>query len=80
MLCAKSDNKPKILYTTPELLYPAAGGPYLRVENSIKAINKISELHIICRMKRTNVGGLVAENFYKKIVSISYFLHQPKKN
>lgn len=55
----------KILYTTPELMYPAAGGPYLRVQNSIKALNKISELHLISRATKEFMGGEVAENFYR---------------
>jgi len=37
----------KILYTTPILEYPAAGGPQLRIENSIKALSKICDLHIL---------------------------------
>jgi len=36
----------KILYTTPILEYPAAGGPQLRIENSIKALSRICDLHI----------------------------------
>lgn len=39
----------KILYTTPILEYPAAGGPQLRIENSIKALARVCELHIIHR-------------------------------
>ena len=37
----------KILFTTPILEYPAAGGPQLRIENSIKALTKICELHVL---------------------------------
>jgi len=37
----------KILYTTPILEHPAAGGPQLRIENSIKALSKICDLHIL---------------------------------
>jgi glycosyltransferase involved in cell wall biosynthesis len=39
----------KILYTTPILEYPAAGGPQLRIENSIKALARVCDLHIIHR-------------------------------
>jgi glycosyltransferase involved in cell wall biosynthesis len=39
----------KILFTTPILEYPAAGGPQLRIENSIKALARVCELHIIHR-------------------------------
>lgn len=63
----------KILYTTPELMHPAAGGPYLRVENSIKALNKISELHIISRASKEFIGGNIAEDYYKNLSkSFSY--------
>jgi glycosyltransferase involved in cell wall biosynthesis len=41
--------KPKILFTTPVLRHPAVGGPYLRIENTIKALSQISELTIYCR-------------------------------
>jgi glycosyltransferase involved in cell wall biosynthesis len=39
----------KILFTSPILEHPAAGGPQLRIENSIKALSRISKLHIINR-------------------------------
>ncbi|KKQ32668.1 MAG: hypothetical protein US49_C0006G0119 [candidate division TM6 bacterium GW2011_GWF2_37_49] len=65
----------KVLFTTPILEHPPAGGPFLRIENSIKALNLISELHIISRVHRNFVGGANAELFYKKI---SYkFLYSP---
>jgi len=63
----------KILYTTPEIMHPAAGGPYLRVENSIKALSKISELHIISRAPKSFMGGDEAEVFYKKIAKFFYY-------
>jgi glycosyltransferase involved in cell wall biosynthesis len=40
----------RILYTTPILEHPPAGGPQLRVANSIKALSKICELDIIHRI------------------------------
>lgn len=39
----------KVLFTTPILEHPAAGGPQLRIENSIKALSRVSELDIIYR-------------------------------
>jgi polysaccharide biosynthesis protein PslH len=42
-------NKPRILFTTPVLKHPAVGGPFLRIENSIKALSQISDLTIYCR-------------------------------
>ncbi len=56
-----------ILYTTPVLLHPAAGGPALRVENSIKALNRISKLYIIARLSRTQIGGKMAEEFFRQL-------------
>lgn len=39
----------KVLYTSPVLEHPAAGGPQLRVENSIKALSAACELHLLSR-------------------------------
>lgn len=56
----------KVIFTTPILEHPPAGGPLLRIENSIKALNKICELHIISRVAHNFIGGASAELFYKK--------------
>ena len=37
----------KVLFTTPVLEHPAAGGPQLRIENTIKALSSVTELSII---------------------------------
>lgn len=47
---------PKILFTTPVLEHPPAGGPQLRIENSIKALAKLSELHVVSRVAPYAVG------------------------
>lgn len=65
----------KILYTTPELAHPTKSGPTLRVENSIKALNKISELHIISRVSKEKIGGDAAEKFFSNLCS--NFLYAP---
>jgi glycosyltransferase involved in cell wall biosynthesis len=39
----------RVLFTTPILEHPAAGGPQLRIENSIKALSRVCELDIIHR-------------------------------
>ncbi len=57
----------KILFTTPVLEHPPAGGPQLRIENSIKALNRISELHVLSRVSRRNIGGMEGENYYKSL-------------
>jgi glycosyltransferase involved in cell wall biosynthesis len=54
----------KVLFTTPELEHPPAKGPTLRIENSVKALSRISELHLISRVNRNNMGGDEAEAFY----------------
>lgn len=53
----------KVIFTTPVLEYPAAGGPYLRIENSIKALSAISELHIFSRVTFKSMGGAPAHCF-----------------
>ncbi|MCK4306989.1 glycosyltransferase family 4 protein [candidate division WOR-3 bacterium] len=55
----------KVLFTTPVLEHPAAGGPQLRIENSIKALSKVSELHIISRARLASIGGMDAQRFYE---------------
>lgn len=65
----------KIIFLTPSLEHPPAGGPYLKTENSIKALSQISELHIISRKPKYLIGGDQAENFYKKYCSV--FIYTP---
>jgi glycosyltransferase involved in cell wall biosynthesis len=54
-----------VLFTSPVLEHPPAGGPQLRIENSIKALGQVCELHVASRVSRQNVGGPVAEGYYK---------------
>lgn len=55
----------KVLFVSPVLEHPPAGGPALRIENSIKALARVSELHIVSRVSRGPMGGISAENFYR---------------
>lgn len=55
----------RILFTTPLLEHPPAGGPALRIENSIKALHRISELHLLVRVNQATIGGPEAENFFR---------------
>jgi len=57
----------KVLFTTPILEYPATGGPALRITNSIKALNVISELHVISRVSFLALGEAYAENYFRSI-------------
>jgi glycosyltransferase involved in cell wall biosynthesis len=63
----------KILYTTPILHYPPESGPSLRVENSIKALSKISNLYLYSRSSIYNIGGKRALDFYKIYYKNVYF-------
>ena len=55
----------RVLFTTPILEHPAAGGPQLRIENSIKALSKISDLQVIARAPEYAIGGARALQFYR---------------
>ena len=63
----------KVLFTSPFLMYPAAGGPYLRSENSVKALAAVSELHVISRIAPFAMGGHSAVEFYKKWSKVFLF-------
>lgn len=65
--------KPKVLYTTPVLQYPAAGGPYLRIENSIKALSGICDLTIYSRVPLHELGGAEGLSFYRQHCEDFYF-------
>jgi len=45
-----------IVFTTPILEHPAAGGPQLRIENSIKALDRICNLYIISQVSAKQIG------------------------
>lgn len=68
----------KVLFITPILGHPPAGGPRLRIENSIKALKRVSELHIISRAPLPSIGGIDAQRFYKNYCKI--FLYAPSVN
>lgn len=65
--------KHKILFATPVLEHPPKGGGELRIENSIKALAKISTVFLYCRQSRTNVGGDVAVSYLEHFVNRIYF-------
>ena len=47
----------RVLFTSPILEYPPAGGPALRILNSIKALHRISALYVVSRAGRDQLGG-----------------------
>ncbi|MHB8843605.1 MAG: glycosyltransferase [Nitrospirota bacterium] len=55
----------KVLFTSPILEHPAAGGPQLRIENTIKALSRISDLHVIARTPGYAIGGERSLQFYR---------------
>lgn len=57
----------RVLFTTPELQHPPRGGPKLRIENSIKALNRLSDLVIVSRVPAQQMGGDRAIAFYQKL-------------
>lgn len=65
--------KMKIIFTTPILRHPPDGGPYLRIENSIKALNQVSNLYIYSRVSKRHMGGEEALLFYKRHCNRFYF-------
>ncbi len=56
----------KVLYTTPEIMHPAVSGPFLRVENSIKALSRVAELYLVVRRAKVDLGGDSAETYYRE--------------
>lgn len=60
---------PRVLFSTRVFAYPAVGGPYLRIENSVKALSRISELHIHCRIPLDDAGLA----FYEGLCERLYF-------
>jgi polysaccharide biosynthesis protein PslH len=56
----------RVLFTTPILEHPAAGGPQLRIENSIKALGKVCDLHIVSRVSKYDLGGQEIEDYYRQ--------------
>ena len=69
----------KILYITPIIEYPAAGGPELRIENSIKALSKISDLYVVSRCTKFNMGGNNAVKYYSNYSKNLFFTPSVKK-
>ncbi|MCK4733174.1 MAG: glycosyltransferase, partial [Methanophagales archaeon] len=66
-------NMPRILFTTPVLEHPAAGGPQLRIENTIKALSQISDLYIYSRVSLDALGGANGLSFYEQYCKRFYF-------
>ncbi len=70
----------KVLFTSPVLEYPTAGGPSLRIESSIKALNQISELHIVSGNPIHYMGGKKAQDYYVGLSKHLTYLPSVKYN
>lgn len=55
----------KVLFTSPIIEHPPAGGPQLRIENSIKALARVCDMRIVARTSRDLVGGPGAEEYFR---------------
>jgi len=70
----------KVLFTTPVLGHPAAGGYKLRIENSIKALSEISDLYIYSRVPLDALGGANGLSFYEQYCRRFYFAPSVSQN
>ena len=70
----------KVLYTTPFLEYPAAGGPQLRIENSIKALSKICDLHIAHQADFFEDRVKVTDSYFKRFANSYVTFYRYPKN
>ncbi|MBN8438410.1 MAG: glycosyltransferase [Candidatus Accumulibacter sp.] len=57
----------KVLFTTPTLEHPAAGGPQLRIENSLKALAKICDLSVVYRCRGALNLDHAAMEFFRSL-------------
>lgn len=55
--------KTKIIYTSPILDYPPAGGPTLRVYNSLLALSEVAQVCLIPQTSRRNLGVKACKQF-----------------
>ena len=56
-----------IIFTTPVLEHPAAGGPQLRIENSIKALGRICNLYVISQVSADQIGKKEDVNYLRSL-------------
>lgn len=56
----------KVLFTTPILEHPPAGGPQLRIENSIKALARVCDLDIVHRAYKPSADIEATDAFYRQ--------------
>lgn len=71
----------RVLFTTPILEYPAAGGPQLRIENSIKALSKVCDLDIIHRASHISDAVKKTDEYFSKYANnyLTLFDYHPSR-
>lgn len=60
--------KVRILFTTPVIAFPPVGGPFLRIENSIKALSRIAVVRVHARSKISSEGVRYYRSFVDSFV------------
>ena len=61
-----------VLFATPILHYPPLGGPDLRIDSSIKALSRVSKVHVYCRTDLASIGGPGTLKFYERYAQKCY--------
>lgn len=56
----------RVLFTSPILEFPAAGGPQLRIENSIKALSSVCDLYILHQASRSSDAINVTDKYFRQ--------------
>src|SRR5262252_2658959 len=62
----------RVLYAAPLLAYPPAGGPEMDIDHSVKALSKISELHIVSTMPQVRTTPAAERYFSDKSAAFHY--------
>jgi polysaccharide biosynthesis protein PslH len=70
----------KVLFTTPVLEHPAAGGPQLRIENTIKALSSVTELSIIYQANHPCTIVDETNNFFKQFADQYLTIYKYPRN
>ncbi len=72
--CGISPMQPRktVLFATPILHYPPLGGPDLRIDSSIKALSRVSKVHVYCRTNLASIGGSGTLKFYERYAQKCY--------
>ena len=70
----------RVLFTTPILEHPAAGGPQLRIENTIKALSKVTELSVIYQANHPCLEVDKTNEFFARFANKYYAVYKYPRN